>query len=455
MKITFLSILFLGVLNILCLGFLYFRYLYDKKVTDETSTVYIKGNFSEFELVRNGNPFYIKGVAGDSNFQELAERGGNTVRLYDTIDIQSKLDEALKHGLAVIVDIPVPPYSNQYLLDEEETELLKGKIGNLVKRYKNHGAILMWNLGNELNYPKIHWKDFIRENQGKKQFINNFNELIDIIKREDKNHPVSTSKWNIKIEHYISFKIFSPEIDIVSFNVFGDTKNINHKMNQFYFLFGEFPYYVSEFGSDGWWMEEPRYTSWLSPIEQTSEKKAEQINARYNLILNSNNCFGSLLFYWGNKYECTHTWFSLFKEEQKSEIIKEIEHLWRKSDNAPGFIGLEYMLVEGEGAFDNIIFEPHELKNAELKLNVNIDDSLRIEWEIYPDVWYQGWNEEKYNRKILNPPAPVDCVISSENNKATFTVPGKEGPYRIFAYVYNNEGYFAATNTPFYVLNTK
>ncbi len=437
------------------MGLFYFRHFHGEQFTDTSKTVFIKRNETGFRLIRNGSPFYIKGAAGNTNFKELADVGGNTVRLYDTINIQGQLDEAFKQSLAVIVDVPVPPFSYFNYLDENENRILKQKVKDLIVKYKNHPALLMWNLGNEVNYPKIHWKDLIRENQGKKRFIKNFNEFIDIIKSEDTNHPVSTSKWNIGIEHYFSFKIFSPGIDIISFNVFGDTKSVNEKMIQYYFLFGEFPFYVSEFGPDGWWMQEPQYTSWWSPIEPGSEKKAEQINSRYNLIANSKNCFGSLLFYWGNKYECTHTWFSLFKEEYKSEILMEMEYLWGQSNSQPEFIGLEYMLVEGKGAADNLIFNPDELKNAELKLNVSANDSIGIKWEIYPDVWYQGWNEEKYNRKILNPPGPIECFLKAEDNKATFVTPEKEGPYRIFAYVFNKHGYFAATNTPFYVLNAK
>lgn len=435
--------------------FLYLRYFFEKNISEKGLTVSIEKTDNGFQFIRNGKPFYIKGAAGNAYLKELADAGGNTIRLYDTTNLQINLDQAWKYGLAVILDIPIPPYSKNSYMDENENMVLKQKVRDLIINYKNHPALLMWNLGNEVNYPKIYWKDFIKVNNSKKRFIKNFNELIDIIKSEDTNHPVSTSKWNIEIAHYASFKIFSPGIDIVSFNVFGDTKNINDKMNQYYFLFGEFPFYVSEFGPDGWWLPESKITPWFSSIEQSSEKKAEQINSRYSLIENSQNCFGSLLFYWGNKYESTHTWFSMFKDGFKSEVIMEMEYLWGHSKFKPEFIGLEYMLVEKRGAADNIIFNPGELKNAELKLNVNSIDSIGIKWEIYPDVWFHGWNEEKYNTKKMKPPVPMDCQIQSGKNFATFITPDKEGLYRIFAYVYNKNGYFASTNTPFYVLNPK
>ena len=437
-------------------GLFTLRYYHGKKIIDESKSVHIKQTEKEFQLVRNGKHFYIRGAAGDSHFQELADLGGNTVRLYDTINLQSNLDEAAKYGLAVIVDIPIPAYSGKNYINEEENKVLKKKIKVLVKKYKNHTALLMWNLGNEINYPKVHWKDFLRENLGKKRFISTFNDFIDIIHNEDKNHPVSTTLWNSDFQQHVAFEIFSPEIDLISYNVFGDVNNVKEQINQISFLFGKSPYYISEFGSDGWWWLEAKKTSWDSPIEQTSAKKAEQIKTRYSLIVNNfENCLGSLLFFWGYKYECTDTWFSLFNDEYKSEIMIELEHLWRKSSDRPNLIGLDYMLVDGKGALDNLIFTPNELKGSELKLESSNIDSLRIRWEIYPDVWYHGWNEEKYNTKKLKPPIPLECFLSAEKNKTVFITPGKEGPYRIFAYVYDNHGFFATTNTPFYVLNPK
>jgi len=224
-------------------------------------------------------------------------------------------------------------------------------------------------------------------------------------------------------------------------------------LKKYDFFFGSSPFYISEIGSDGWWTGESRFTTWWSPIEQSSSKKAEQINSRYNYIVNNSNCLGSCIFFWGNKFECTHTWYSLFNENYKSEVVLEIERLWNKSNIKPKLIGLEYMLIEGLGAYDNLIFEPGALKNTEVVLNVNETDSIRIEWEVYPDVWFQGWNEEKYNKKQLNRPSPIDCVVSIQSNTAAFVTPKEEGPYRIFAYIYNKEGYFASVNTPFYVLN--
>jgi hypothetical protein len=139
----------------------------------------------------------------------------------------------------------------------------------------------------------------------------------------------------------------------------------------------------------------------------------------------------------------------LFRNEYKSEIIRELKHNWGQSDKSPA-IGLNYMLVDGLGTDKNIIFAPDQLKTAELKFLDSNKKGNKIDWEIYAEGWHYDEDDNRIKPKEL-----TNCFVSYDGNKATFKVPEKEGPYRIFAYVYDNEGYFATTNTPFYVLNPK
>ena len=447
MKRPLLKYIFLGAFILILVSFFALRNLKEINIVDEARTVFIKRVDNGFQLFRNGTPFYIQGASGNSHFKDLASISGNTIRLYDTLNLSTFLDEADSCGLAVIVDIPIPAYNRKFnaYLDDNNNQILKQKIKILVKRHKNHPALLMWNLGNELFYPFVLWKN---------SFVNTFNELIDIIHIEDPDHPVCTTLAGVSRLEIASIYIHSPQIDLLSFNIFGNTKLYNYNVDQISFLFGAVPYYISEWGSDGMW--ESKLTSWRSPIEQTSTKKAEQINDRYSIIAKNKDggCLGSLVFFWGNKHELTFTWFSLYRNDYKSEIIKELENLWKKSNTTPALIGLEYMLVDGRGAADNLVFAPNELKISEIKFNTSKTDSISIKWEIYPDVWYQAWYENKY-KKIIDPKEITDSFVSFENNKATFRTPGTEGPYRIFAYIYDQDGYFATTNIPFYVLNTK
>jgi hypothetical protein len=461
------------LINIVLWGFFVLRNINIEQPVDETRTVYVKQTGVGYQLIRNGEPFFIQGAGGDSHFKELAEIGGNTIRVFDTSNLEDKLDEAHKNNLAVIVDIYLPAYSKAYNLydDEEVNENLKQKIRDLVYQHKDHPALLIWNLGNEINYPFVFRKN---------DFIKTFNELVSIIQEVDPNHPVSTSIIGVGRKTMSSIYIHSPELDLLSFNTFGNTRFINSYLAQISFLFGSRPYFFSEYGPNGPW--ESITTSWGAPIEETSSIKSERIRTRFNTIndIKGGGNLGSLMFYWGTKLERTHTWFSLFKGGYKSEIINVIETLWQQSDIfpeldgidyilvnskgshdnivfspgelshsdiSPKLIGLDYMLVNELGSHDNIVFSPGELSHAEIIFHENYNDSVRIDWEIYPEAWYSDTSET-----VLTNYEPIDTFVICEKNKTTFLAPTKEGPYRIFAYIYDQDGFFATTNTPFYVL---
>jgi hypothetical protein len=522
-------------LTIPLVGFFILRNLKHEKPIDETRTVYIQKTEYGYQLIRNGEPFYIQGAGGESYFKELAAIGGNTIRLFDTRNLKSKLDEAYKYNLAAIVDIYLPKYKTSYYSydDDNENKILKQEIRDLVDEHKDHPALLIWNLGNEINYPVVFWKN---------DFIRTFNELVSIIHEVDPNHPVSTSIIGVGRKTISSIFIHSPELDLISFNSFGNTIFVNTHLAQVSFLFGSRPYFYSELGPDGPW--ESAYTTWNAPIEATSTRKAELFRERVQITrdVNDGSGLGSLMFYWGSKLERTHTWFSLFKEGYKSENIKVIENLWKPTvsrtnvntignllaipqdsrilargelhqsgkssnsvglvnlgnvgyshstaggdlhqsgkssnsidlerkpvnidgqhyentsllrnssqwDNPPSLIGLDYMLLNNRGAHENIIFTPDELHQAEVYFDENYNENVRIKWEIYPEAWFSDTSAVAVKNY-----KPIDSFVSFEVNEATFRAPKTEGPYRIFVYVYDEEGYFATANIPFYVLRNK
>ncbi len=424
-------------------GFYALRNLDTGQPADESRTVFIQKTDGGYQLIRNGQPFVIQGAGGDSHFKELADIGGNTIRLFDTTDLKQKLDEAHQHNLAVIVDFYIPSYLKSYYFydDEAANDSLKRSIRDVVTEHKDHPALLIWNLGNEINYPVV-----LRKND----FIRTFNELIAIIHEVDPNHPVSTSIIGVGRKAASSIYIHSPELDLVSFNTFGNTKYVNSNLAQLEFIFGPKPYYFSEMGPDGPW--ESVSTSWGAPLEATTSKKAELYRTRTDIIKDGGHQagLGTLIFYWGSKLERTHTWFSLFKDGQKSELIPVIEALWNPSKNVPKLIGLDHMKMNHRVSYDHIIVSPGELSHAEIIFQKMDSDSVRIEWELYPEAWFGDRDD-----MIIDTYKPIDTFASFDKHKTTFHAPITEGPYRLFAYIYNQDGFFATTNTPFYVLRDK
>jgi hypothetical protein len=304
----------------------------------------------------------------------------------------------------------------------------------------------MWNLGNELYYPFVLFK--------KNNFIRVFNDLIDVIKTEDPDHPVSTAVAGVGRLSTISIYMNSPRLDLLAYNIFSDTPNLFSKLKQISYISGRKPYYISEFGANGPW--ESSVTSWLSPIEPSSTKKTEQIKERYLFIENnkSDECLGTLLFYWGNKHERTYTWFSLFMDDKKLESLKTVEYLWKGKEIPDTEIGLEYLLVDGRGSADNIIFEPNQIRHSEVVFSHESTSDAKIMWEIYPEAWsWPWWLRQDTAKMDFSPIRKLERFVGFEDNKATFLTPENEGAYRIFAYVFDSQGYFATANIPFYILS--
>ncbi|MEX2402627.1 MAG: glycoside hydrolase family 2 TIM barrel-domain containing protein, partial [Balneolales bacterium] len=271
-KLVYLS-LSLFVILVLA-GFISLRNLYQPSV-DEARTVYINKINNGYQLIRNGEPFRIQGAGGDTYFKELAEIGGNTIRVFSSSNLKDKLDEAHRHGLAVIVDIYIPKYNTLNDIFDGKGERLKiqNDIRELVDEHRDHPALLIWNLGNEIYYPVVFRKN---------EFIRSFNELVSMIQEVDPNHPVSTSIIGASRKVMSSIFTHSPQLDLVGFNTFGNTTRVNSHVAQVANVFGPRPYFISELGPDGPW--EAITTSWGAPIEPTSSVKSIHYSSRNQMV---------------------------------------------------------------------------------------------------------------------------------------------------------------------------
>lgn len=400
---------------------------------ESSATVHVKKTDNGFVLIRNDKPFYIKGAAGNSHLADLKEAGGNTIRLYDTIDLRKNLDAAHDLGLAVIVDIPLPKFGDGSHFYEEDLTPAKQKISALVSKHKNHPALLYWNVGNELYYPTFHKPT---------PFFDSFNSLVDLVKQTDPNHPVSTAIIGGNRRRMASVALKSPGLDFVSINSFGNLTSLKKKMEPISLLW-DGPYVITEWGVNGPWEEEK--TSWGAPIEHTSSSKARILEQRFQTaVMQDPSSLGSVVFFWGNKQERTNTWFSIFSEAgHKSESFHTLRNLWTNIDSTYKGPRVEYSLLNDKGAPANIILSSGERSNAEVFLDT-VRDSFRYKWEIRKEAWVDIEEDQ---------PIEKNLILENSNEKVTFKAPEKEGPYRLFVYVTDGDNNFSTTNIPFYVLN--
>lgn len=430
------------------MGLFIFLNLTGESIDDISKTVYIKRDGIRYQIIRNGRPFHIKGVSGEGYIKELAEANGNTLRVYDTTNLEQVLDEAYKYNIAVIADIYLPKFNKKHniYLDQEFKSNTASKIRALVGKYKNHPALLIWNLGNELDYPLPSGP----ESSGYK-FIEVFNDFVDVIHNEDPNHPVSTCVAGPPLRTTLSINRNSPKIDLIGYNTFSNIKQIDFDRRELYYLSTllSIPYYFAEWGPVGPW--EVEKNKWLAELEQTSTQKGEVYSAIFNTYIKplDKQCLGSLAFYWGHKIEGTPTWFNVFDEKgRKSQAYYSLRDVW--SDSKSNQV-IPPVIIEMKLAGDtsqNLVFKTGEVVDSEVFINENANQKIEFNWEIYEN----GWKKKKWKfDEELNKDAFPNQNLDTKN--VMISMPEKEGAYRLFVYAYDSHGNFATANMPFYILN--
>lgn len=402
---------------------------------ENSAAVYVRQTKDGHELIRNNEVFQIKGAAGNGYLQELKQAGGNTIRLYDTLDLERHLDAAQEFGLAVIVDIPLPKYGDGSFFYQGDLSAEKEKIGGFVARFKDHPALLYWNVGNELYYPTAY---------SQTNFFDGFNSLVKTVQASDPNHPVSTAIIGGNRRRLASVVLKSPDLDFISMNSFGNLTHLKEKLEPLGILW-DGPFVISEWGVNGPWEEVE--TNWGAPIEHNSSQKAAILEERYHSdIMQDPDLLGSVVFFWGSKQERTPTWFSVFSPQgHKSEAFYTLRHLWNEAPTSP-YAGprADAIFINENGARANIILPPGKIFEAELRGQLDKSDSLNFHWEIQREAWADV--EEPQNPE-------ENSILESTGENIQFITPEREGPYRLFVYVTDGDQNFSTTNVPFYVLN--
>ena len=385
----------------------------------------------------------IKGGAGFSFMKELAMSGGNTVICWDTAKLGGVLDEAASNHLSVIIGIDIPgvQYFDVYKNEKTVTDLLTA-YRHIVVKYKDHPAALAWCIGNELTFPFSPRYD---------SFYDAYNKLLDIIHKTDPNHPVCTTVINIAKKNLFNIKWRIPALDFIGINIYNSLRTLQEELNLIR-VFWNGPYFISEWAPRGGW--ETKLTSWDAPHEKSSTEKAKEYYDFYvnYMPLKDPRFLGSLVFYWGSRFEYTHTFYSIFNEDGcPTEIAEALKDCWNDTLTPHQAPAIKNLLLDGNlTATDNIVVGAGSRHTAKIFFKpVAAGDTMRYSWEIIKEDW-STWGKIWVNFK--KPVASAGLLADSTVDDPVFTAPLKEGPYRIFVIVYNSKGYCATANTPFYVV---
>lgn len=399
----------------------------------------IQKNEVGFTLLRNGKPYYVKGVGGEVNFDKMVAIGANSLRTWGADNAQQILDEAQKRGLTVMLGMWLQherhgfDYNNEAKV-KKQLEYFK----TVVDRFKDHPALLLWGIGNELDLEYTN--------------PNCWNAVQDIAKyihQTDPNHPTSTVTAGLdSLEvHYIKERC--PDIDIYCVNTYGDIPNVPSNIGKYGW---NGPYMITEWGPNGHW-ESPQ-TSWGVSIEQTSTEKATVYYQRYKNYIEANKqfCLGSYAFLWGAKQEYTETWYGLFsKENMPTEPIDALEKAFKGielKNPAPSILKID---IENKVAKENVELKAENKFYAEVILN--IPDSLKqgnikYHWRIIEES-----TDKKSGGDVESEATEIAGLIlkGASGNKILFRTPEREGAYRLFVSIVYN-GKMAYANIPFRVL---
>ncbi len=398
------------------------------KVEVSTNT---QGNF---ELLKNGIPYYIKGAGAKDHFDLLVNSGANSIRIWSTNN-SSLLDSAHQHGLTVTLGLHVRPersgmdYNNEYAV-KGQIEKLK----NEVLKYKDHPALLVWGIGNEVDLKYSNFKVW-----------ETIEILAKFIKEVDPNHPTMTVIAGVDPSKAYYIKKYCPSVDILGLNVYGSIENAGANLRKFNW---DKPYIVTEWGVNGPF--EAKTTSWKAKVEPPNGFKADQRLRRYQelIVKDKERCLGSYCFLWGQKQESTATWHGMFlKNGNPTEAVDVMHYCWKgewPNSRAPSIRDIS---LENIGWRKDHIIEPSRQATVKIEYFKYNNKKVNIEYVLYPEAF-----SNKIGGDIQKSPDPIPFeIVRQTENELIFISPKKKGAYRLFAFVKNDKGQSSVANIPFLI----
>ena len=435
MKNLFLFIIILAI-SISCNNQHYNSSNGHQKTTKKVELIQVNNGY---QLLLNGEPYFIAGAGSEiDKIPILAASGANSCRTWSTempgFNAGEFLDMALAHGLTVTMGLDVK--KERLGFDYNDSVAVKKQFDYLkqeVLKYKDHPALIIWGIGNELNL-----------NYSNPKVWDAVNDIAKMIKEVDPNHLTTTMLAGIKKYDVEEIAKRSPDLDFLSIQMYGDLPNLQDRIKEAGY---KGPYLVTEWGATGHW--EVATTQWDAPIEQTSKEKAESYIHRYRVAIEADslNCLGSYVFYWGQKQERTPTWYGLFTEEgYPTETIDAMHFVWNGEWPENRSPQLDSLKLDSKTAFENIRLSKNQMYEAEVFIHNFENDTLTYKWEVLhesKDLGVGGDYESK--------PESLTGLINGSNHKVQLKAPDKSGEFRLFVYVMDEQNKVATANIPFIV----
>ncbi len=385
-----------------------------------------------WELLRGGEPYLIRGAGGSGPLEKLAALGGNSVRTWSVDGAGEILDAAQRLGLTVTVGIWLGHERHGFdYRDPKQVEDQLQRAREAVLAYRDHPALLMWGIGNEMegfesgDDPVI-WKAV--------------NDVAAMVKELDPHHPTMTVTAEVGGGRIEFVHRRSPAIDIHGINSYGGAPSVADRLRA---GGATKPFVITEFGPVGPW--EMPTTDWGAPYEQTSTQKADFYRQSYekSVLESRGQSLGAYAFLWGHKMEATATWFGMLLDDGATlGAVDVLSELWTGKPPDDASPTIEPVVIDGDAAL-----EPGATLTASTRAGDPDGGEVTVTWALRPESgeYLTGGD---FRRAL---PDIDGAIVESTNGSATVRMPEEPGAYRLFAYARDGAGNAATANIPLLV----
>jgi hypothetical protein len=379
-------------------------------------------------MTRGGKPYFIKGAGGSTSLEELAARGGNSIRTWETKGLGELLDQAHALGLTVSAGIWLEPECSWFsYANPDHCAKQVERVRKEVTLHRDHPALLAWGLGNE-----------VEGNGSNTAFWQQLDKLAQLTKELDPSHPTYTALAGAGEKKVQGLMTHTPHLDFLGINTYGGVSGVRKTLEK---IGWKKPWILTEWGPRGFW-ESPK-TGFDAPVEQTSSGKEAMIREAYKkVIFPGGGCLGSYAFVWNWKFEATATWFGLYTHEgETTAAVDALQEAWSgapPANRAPGITRIQ--------GVPKSAVAPGTAFNATTQATDPDADPLTFHWTVLPE------HKDKHSNTRPTMPKPVSGTIADPSgDKAAVTAPAKPGIYRLYVWAKDGKGHAATANMPFEV----
>ena len=392
----------------------------------------VRGSAGKYELLVDGAPFYVQGVAYnpghdwrdgfvpltrrelEADFDRVRALGANTIRRYGTNWYDRNiLSVAQEKNLKVLFGFWFDQKID-YLADERKRASYRDKVLRTVRAKRDERAIIGWSLGNEVWGLLKHRYAQPYLTEVRHAHIDFVEALARDIHQLDPGRPVFTAH-----EHspqlagtLADFARGAPSLDFTAVNSYYEQRisRLHELMTQFD---ASRPYLVSEFGPDGYWETKPsQRTSYGALLEPSSDEKVRGCERGWSVHTEPRRGanIGGVAYCWRDRYEATATWFGLTDSDGRLKPTGlAMQRLWT-GHPVPAFP----QVIDLEGPASPLL----PGSTIRVRANVDVPRGAKVAYH-----WRVG--SENFDFKAAK------IVAHKTEPRATITLPREPGVYRV------------------------